>query len=104
MKFSSDSIQRLVNSLCYSHQRATRSVSRPPLVMYAHLLAYKAMFLLYPDLTSDSNSIGGSVRNMHFVGYSIEDLRQRLNKQNMILNNPEHENLVDRFSEVPWFL
>ncbi|PWN36377.1 Piwi-domain-containing protein [Meira miltonrushii] len=104
VKFTSDSIQRVVNSICYSHQRATRSVSRPPLVMYAHLLAYKSMFLLYPDLASDSSSIGGSVRNMHLVGYSIDDLRKRLNKRNIIPDTPAYANVVDSFSEVPWFL
>lgn len=102
--FTSDEIQRLINSLCYSHQRATRSVSRPPLVMYAHLLAYKAMFLLYPDIGSDLSSLGGSVRNNNLAGYSIEDIQKRLNMQNVDLNKAIHVNLVDNFSEVPWFL
>lgn len=101
MHFSSDSLQRLINSLSYSYQRTTRSVSRPPLAMYAHLLAEKATNLLFPESTSETSSIGS--QGAQLVGHSIEEVRQKLEEENINPLDPRTVNLVN-FGTVPWFL
>ncbi|BGO92079.1 Protein argonaute [Rhodotorula toruloides] len=47
--FSSDKIQKLVNSLCYSFARATRSVSLVPVAYYADIVAGKARSFVDTD-------------------------------------------------------
>ncbi|BGP00148.1 Protein argonaute [Rhodotorula toruloides] len=47
--FTSDKIQKLVNSLCYSFARATRSVSLVPVAYYADIVAGKARSFVDTD-------------------------------------------------------
>ncbi|DBA02257.1 TPA: hypothetical protein N0F65_007667 [Lagenidium giganteum] len=46
MGFSADDLQTLTYRLCYTYARCTRSVSIVPAAYYAHLLAFRARFLL----------------------------------------------------------
>ncbi|KAK0518600.1 Protein argonaute [Tilletia horrida] len=59
-KFSSDSLQTVVNALCYSYGRATRSVSLPPPAYYSDILAEKARALLWADADTRSLVTGSS--------------------------------------------
>ncbi|KAM0756440.1 Piwi-domain-containing protein [Meredithblackwellia eburnea MCA 4105] len=56
--FTSDTMERLVNSLCYSFARATRSVSIVPVAYYADIVCTKARTYAYLD--DSASSIGGS--------------------------------------------
>ncbi|BGP25278.1 argonaute [Rhodotorula toruloides] len=47
--FTSDKLQKLVNSLCYSFARATRSVSLVPVAYYADIVAGKARAFVDTD-------------------------------------------------------
>ena len=56
--FNSDSMQRLVNSMCYSFARATRSVSLIPVAYYADIVCTKSRSFgkfLSPLDTSDTD-------------------------------------------------
>ncbi|CAN0503777.1 unnamed protein product, partial [Ectocarpus sp. 8 AP-2014] len=44
--FDSDSLQLLCYHLCFMYCRCTRSVSIPPAVYYAHLVAFRAQFFV----------------------------------------------------------
>ncbi|WVR04637.1 hypothetical protein IAU60_001648 [Kwoniella sp. DSM 27419] len=46
-KYTADKLQGLVNNLCYSYARATRSVSLVPVVYYADIIAEKARDMIY---------------------------------------------------------
>ncbi|KAI3632979.1 hypothetical protein MIR68_009054 [Amoeboaphelidium protococcarum] len=54
--FSSDKLQELVYKLCFTYSRCTRSVSIPPPIFYADLLAYRARLLSKRDLWSGSDT------------------------------------------------
>ncbi|PWA91147.1 PAZ domain-containing protein [Artemisia annua] len=56
-KFTADGLQMLTNSLCYTYQRCTRSVSVVPPAYYAHLAAFRARSYMEGDM-SDSDSRG----------------------------------------------
>ncbi|SPO38920.1 related to argonaute protein [Pseudozyma flocculosa] len=70
-RFSSDSLQRTINSLCYSYARATRSVSLVPPAYYAHQLATKAKALVWPDTSGDTSTVVSSEGR---EAKSIEDI------------------------------
>lgn len=53
--FTSDSLQELTYSMCYTYARCTRSVSIVPPAYYAHLAAFRAKFYMGQD-GSDSGS------------------------------------------------
>lgn len=55
-KFSSDQLQRVINSLCYTYSRATRAVSVVPIAYYADILAEKGRALLYSDISETVTS------------------------------------------------
>ncbi|CAN0104514.1 unnamed protein product, partial [Discosporangium mesarthrocarpum] len=57
--FDPDSLQLLCYHLCFMYCRCTRSVSIPPAVYYAHLVAFRAQFFINAgdDSSSDSASI-----------------------------------------------
>ncbi|CAM9273566.1 unnamed protein product [Choristocarpus tenellus] len=59
--FDSDSLQLLCYHLCFMYCRCTRSVSIPPAVYYAHLVAFRAQFFINAadDSSSDSMSVTG---------------------------------------------
>ncbi|KAJ7947911.1 Argonaute family protein [Quillaja saponaria] len=44
-KFRADQLQTLINNLCYTYARCTRSVSIVPPAYYAHLAAFRALIL-----------------------------------------------------------
>lgn len=62
-KFSSDALQTVVNSLCYTYSRATRSVSLPPPAYYSDILAEKARILAWGDIDARSLATGSSDDN-----------------------------------------
>lgn len=53
-KFTSDALQRTINSLSYTYARATRSVSLVPPAYYADILAEKGRTLMYSDAMSET--------------------------------------------------
>ncbi|KAJ0974499.1 hypothetical protein J5N97_016464 [Dioscorea zingiberensis] len=55
-KFTADQLQSLINNLCYTYARCTRSVSIVPPAYYAHLAAFRARCYMEPE-TSDSGSM-----------------------------------------------
>ncbi|ODN80083.1 hypothetical protein L198_07893 [Cryptococcus wingfieldii CBS 7118] len=69
-KYTADKLQGLVNTLCYSFARATRSVSMVPVAYYAHIVAEKVR-LVIDDEDSDnaamsSTTSGSKVEQMTF--------------------------------------
>nr|AWH61373.1 putative argonaute [Fucus serratus] len=58
-KFDSDSLQLLCYHLCFMYCRCTRSVSIPPAVYYAHLVAFRAQFFVNvgDESSSDNSSV-----------------------------------------------
>lgn len=56
-KFLSDAIQKVVNSLCYTFARATRSVSVVTPAYYADILAEKARTLLFADQSETATQV-----------------------------------------------
>ncbi|CAD6584810.1 MAG: hypothetical protein TREMPRED_003962 [Tremellales sp. Tagirdzhanova-0007] len=56
--FTADSMQQMCNHLCYSYQRATRSVSMIPVAYYADIVAEKCRPLVY---TEDDSLVEPSV-------------------------------------------
>ncbi|ODN82180.1 hypothetical protein L202_02471 [Cryptococcus amylolentus CBS 6039] len=73
--YSADKLQNLVNVLCYSYARATRSVSLVPVAYYADLIAEKARSWIYNDdsetATVPSTSSGSKVQLADFDEYRI---------------------------------
>lgn len=57
-KFTADGLQNLTNSLCYTYQRCTRSVSIVPPAYYAHLAAFRARYYMEGDLSDSASSHG----------------------------------------------
>lgn len=57
--FSSDDLQALINNLCYTYVRCTRSVSVVPPAYYAHLAAYRARLYIEAQGGSDTTSLRG---------------------------------------------
>lgn len=68
--YTADKMQNLVNSLCYSYARATRSVSLVPVAYYSDLIAGKARDFVYSEDVSDAassvSSASGARENMEF--------------------------------------
>ncbi|PWN36391.1 Piwi-domain-containing protein [Meira miltonrushii] len=95
LRFTSDEMQRLINSLSYTYQRATRSVSQVPMAKYAHFLAEKAGYLLFSSSMSDTESTVSGGRSA--PRSTVEQVIERLNKDN------GRSSLVNLFS-TPWFL
>jgi len=58
-KFTADGLQNLTNSLCYTYQRCTRSVSIDPAAYYMHLAAFRARYYMESAELSDSGSSHG---------------------------------------------
>lgn len=54
--FSSDQLQGMINDLCYTYARCTRSLSVVPPAHYAHLAAYRARLYLEAQGGSDAAS------------------------------------------------
>ncbi|WVQ83346.1 hypothetical protein IAT38_005485 [Cryptococcus sp. DSM 104549] len=54
--YSADKLQGLVNTLCYSYARATRSVSLVPVAYYADIVAERAREWIYND-DSETNTV-----------------------------------------------
>jgi eukaryotic translation initiation factor 2C len=54
--FSADALQQLTYDMCFTFARCTRSVSIPPAVYYAHLLAFRARCYLENGEGSDTAS------------------------------------------------
>ncbi|WVQ76034.1 hypothetical protein IAR50_005670 [Cryptococcus sp. DSM 104548] len=73
--YTADKLQNLVNVLCYSYARATRSVSLVPVAYYADLIAEKARSWIYNDdsetATVASTSSGSKVQYAEFDVYRI---------------------------------
>ncbi|CAO1623705.1 unnamed protein product [Parajaminaea phylloscopi] len=65
-KFTSDSIQKVVNSLCYTFARATRSVSIVTPAYYADIFAEKARSLLFSDQSETATQVtdGGETSSL----------------------------------------
>ncbi|ORY89743.1 Piwi domain-domain-containing protein [Leucosporidium creatinivorum] len=60
--FTSDSIEKLANSLCYNFARATRAVSLVPVAYYADIICTKARSFVYDDDASTSVGVSGRPR------------------------------------------
>lgn len=57
-KFTSDQLQRSINSLCYTYCRATRAVSLVPPAYYADILAERGRALMYSgDMSETATSL-----------------------------------------------
>jgi eukaryotic translation initiation factor 2C len=80
--YTSDEMQRLINSLCYTYQRATRSVSQVPMAKYAHFLAEKASYLLFSSSMSDVESSVSGGRGDGRARTTINHVSDRLDKDN----------------------
>ncbi|KIR56890.1 argonaute [Cryptococcus gattii Ru294] len=91
-KYSADKLQGLVNVLCYSYARATRSVSLVPVAYYADIVAEKAREWIYNDdsetATVPSTASGSRVEQMSFDALRISKRFE---------SNPE-------FNNVAWFM
>nr|XP_031860632.1 uncharacterized protein CI109_003963 [Kwoniella shandongensis]KAA5527704.1 hypothetical protein CI109_003963 [Kwoniella shandongensis] len=59
-KYTADKLQQLVNNLCYSYARATRSVSLVPVAYYADIVAEQTRNWIYAD-DSESSTVAPSV-------------------------------------------
>ncbi|KAK8847412.1 hypothetical protein IAR55_005270 [Kwoniella newhampshirensis] len=59
-KYTADKLQQLVNNLCYSFARATRSVSLVPVAYYADIIAEQCRAMVYSD-ESDASTTAPSV-------------------------------------------
>ena len=57
--FTSDSLQTMINNMCYTYVRCTRSVSVVPPAYYAHLAAYRARLYIEGQGGSDTSSQRG---------------------------------------------
>ncbi|ORD95729.1 AGO2 [Hepatospora eriocheir] len=55
--FTQESLYNPLFSLCHLFQRATKSVSQPPCVRYAHLACQRGRFYIEPDRTLDENTL-----------------------------------------------
>ncbi|KAN0062034.1 Protein argonaute [Thecaphora frezii] len=89
--FSSDALQRTVNSLCYSYARATRSVSLVPPAYYAHVLATKAKALVWPDISDVSTVVSSEGRARSAADVDTEGVMNKLRRN-------------DIFTEMMWFM
>ncbi|KAI5072524.1 hypothetical protein GOP47_0012630 [Adiantum capillus-veneris] len=82
--FSSDDLQGLINNLCYTYVRCTRSVSVVPPAYYAHLAAYRARLYIEGQGGSDTasytseqpSSIGSGGRNTRAAAPQVRALPQ----------------------------
>ncbi|CAO1639177.1 unnamed protein product [Sympodiomycopsis kandeliae] len=83
-KFTSDSLQRTINSLCYTFSRATRAVSLVPIAYYADILAEKGRALLYSDVseTVTSYSEGTSAQLQKEIDLPDPDANQIMRSLN----------------------
>ncbi|WVQ98061.1 hypothetical protein IAU59_005183 [Kwoniella sp. CBS 9459] len=54
-KYTADKLQQLVNTLCYSYARATRSVSLVPVAYYADIVAEEVRSWVYTDDSEDAS-------------------------------------------------
>lgn len=54
--FTSDTLQEFVYKICFTNARCTRSMSLPPPVFYAHLVAYRSRILARVDLWSSETA------------------------------------------------
>ncbi|KAL8283156.1 hypothetical protein RQP46_005934 [Phenoliferia psychrophenolica] len=82
-QFTSDTMEKVVNSLCYSFARATRSVSLVPVAYYADIVCTKARSYAYLDDSASSMSSGATAR---LQTRSIQDALERTN-----VNTPNHK-------------
>ncbi|KAK3234461.1 hypothetical protein CYMTET_55286 [Cymbomonas tetramitiformis] len=73
--FSPDYLQLLTYRMCYSYNRATRSVSIVPAAYYAHQAAFRGRMLLCPedDSDSDAQSVSSGVS-----GLSLASIHENL--------------------------
>ncbi|GAA6007032.1 argonaute/piwi family protein [Rhodotorula paludigena] len=62
-KFGSDQLQKMINSLCYSFARATRSVSLVPVAYYADIVCTKARSFMTDDDASTTTSAVARANN-----------------------------------------
>ncbi|GAA5924141.1 hypothetical protein JCM3775_005604 [Rhodotorula graminis] len=80
---TSDQLQKLVNSLCFSFARATRSVSLVPVAYYADIVAAKARSFVTDDDASTVSSGSSKARQRGPKG--IQDKLDRVFKTEMPL-------------------
>ncbi|CAA3030735.1 Protein argonaute MEL1 [Olea europaea subsp. europaea] len=81
---SADALQLLINSLCYTYARCTRSISIVPPVYYAHLAAFCARYYVEGGELSNSGSVPGrdvatrernlEVRSLPAIKYNVKDV------------------------------
>ena len=90
-KFTSDSLQRTINSLCYSYTRATRAVSLVPPAYYADLLCEKARALVWGEVSDTSTIVSGE--QVELREEQIQDLQ--------VMAKLERGGL---FTEVQWYM
>ncbi|MCO5610336.1 hypothetical protein L7F22_064572 [Adiantum nelumboides] len=82
--FSADDLQGLINNLCYTYVRCTRSVSIVPPAYYAHLAAYRARLYIEGSGGSDTasytsgqpSSVGSGGRNTRAGAPQVRALPQ----------------------------
>ncbi|ORY31025.1 putative Argonaute-like protein [Naematelia encephala] len=61
--FKADTLQNLINGLCYTYARATRSVSLVPVAYYADIIASKARTIIDSDeMPDDATSVSSHSR------------------------------------------
>ncbi|ODN94352.1 argonaute [Cryptococcus wingfieldii CBS 7118] len=91
-KYTADKLQGLVNTLCYSFARATRSVSMVPVAYYADIVAEKIRYIISDDdsdtATIPSTTSGSKVEQMTFDATRVSKRFEA---------NPE-------FNKVAWYM
>ncbi|PWA99478.1 PAZ domain-containing protein [Artemisia annua] len=74
-QFTADGLQLLTNSLCYTYQRCTRSVSVVPPAYYAHLAAFRARSYMEGDFPDSDSSSPEFARNTRDRVAAVRPLR-----------------------------
>lgn len=91
-EFGADSLQKLTNGLCYSFQRATRSVSIVSVCYYADIICSKARALVYEEESfSDTQTVSSAASGPK--GLVMRDF-DPLRVSKLFAKNPEFENVA----------
>ncbi|WWC86888.1 uncharacterized protein L201_001767 [Kwoniella dendrophila CBS 6074] len=92
-KYTADKLQKLVNDLCYTYARATRSVSLVPVAYYADIVAEKVRDWVYTDDSTEAASTAPSSGSGKKESATFDPLRLKKRIENEV-----------EFNNVAWYM
>ncbi|WRT64767.1 uncharacterized protein IL334_001701 [Kwoniella shivajii] len=91
-KYTADKLQKLVNDLCYTFARATRSVSLVPVAYYADIVAEKARDWIYnDDMTDGAETVSSGTSRAKDMTFDPLRLKKRIEAET-------------EFNNVAWYM